>query len=116
MIRSILLVVFGGIILLKAMRSLRAMRLKEQYALLYLFIGLPFLLLGLWPDGIVHVSEFLNIERYTVQVLIVGGFLLLIVFKLTSIISVQDRRINSLTQMVAILMEKQNGKADDGGS
>lgn len=108
MIRSILLLLFGGLVLFQALRSLRKQRLSERYALVFFFVSIPFLLLAVWPDGIVKLSNLLDIERYTMQVLAMGGFLLLVVFKLTSIVSVQDRRIRTLTQLVAILMEKQN--------
>lgn len=108
MIRSILLLLFGGSVLFQALRSLRKQRLSERYALVFFFVSIPFLLLAVWPDGIVQLSKLLEIERYTVQVLAMGGFLMLVVFKLTSIVSVQDRRIRTLTQLVAILMEKQN--------
>jgi hypothetical protein len=104
-IRGIILFAFGAFVVLMALRSLRAQRLKEEYALLYLFVGLPFLVLAFWPDAVVVVSDTLDIEKPTLLILAMGTFILLVLFKLTSIISVQDRRINSLTQLLAILTE-----------
>ena len=108
MIRSVILLVVGILFVLMALRSLRAQRLKEQYALLYVFVGLPFLVLAVWPDAIMLASRWLAIEKPTVLVLAMGGFLLIIMFKLTSVISVQDRRVNSLTQLLAILMQERD--------
>jgi hypothetical protein len=108
MIRSVLLLAIGAMFLLWAVRSLRAMRLKERYALLLMFTGLPFIVLSIWPQGIELASMWLQIEHPTVITLALGLFLLIVVFKLMSIISVQDRRISALAQHVAILMEKQN--------
>ncbi len=108
MIRSIILLSIGAMFFLWAVRSLRAMRLKERYALLLMFTGLPFIVLSIWPRGIELASMWLQIEHPTVITLALGLFLLIVVFKLMSIISVQDRRISALAQHVAILMEKQN--------
>ena len=111
-IRGIILLVFGLFVVLMALRSLRAQRLKEEYALLYVFIGLPFLVLAVWPDAVVVISDLLKIEKPTFLILATGSFLLLIQFKLTSIISVQDRRINSLTQLLAIMTEERQHRIE----
>jgi len=117
-IRGIILFAFGAFVVLMALRSLRAQRLKEEYALLYLFVGLPFLVLAFWPDAVLVISDLLDIEKPTLLILAMGMFLLLLLFKLTSIISVQDRRINSLTQLLAILTEEHQyqGNRADGGA
>jgi len=112
-IRGIILLALGLFVVLMALRSLRAKRLKEEYALLYVFIGLPFLVLAVWPDAIVLISDLLQIEKATFLVLVTGSFLLMILFKLTSIISVQDRRINSLTQLLAIMNEQRQHQSSD---
>jgi hypothetical protein len=107
MIRTIVLLFLGGWLLLMAIRSLRAMRLKERYALIFFFTGLPFVVLAYWPDGIVFLVEKLEIEKPTLLVLGLASFLILMLSKLLAVISVQERKITALTQMVAILMEKQ---------
>lgn len=103
MIRTIILAVYGAAIILLAFRSLRANRLKERYVLLFVATGAPFLLLAIWPDGIVVLSEILRIEKPTLLVLLVTGFLVLVVFELLSIVSVHERRIARLAQEAAIL-------------
>jgi hypothetical protein len=106
-IRSIILVVFGLLLLLLAVRRLRRYRLKERYALLFLFLGLPFLVLAVWPAAIDTVASLLGIQYFTVMLLAISAFLILTVFELLTIVSRQDQRISTLAQLVAILQEKQ---------
>ena len=93
--------------MLLAVRRLRRFRLKERYALLFVLLGLPFLVLAVWPRGIELLSELTRIAQPTVMLLCVSVFLILSVFELLTIVSVQDRKITTLAQMVGILMEHQ---------
>lgn len=111
-IRTIFLLVIGIAITLLALRSLRAQRLKERYVLLFVMTGLPFLIFALWPDLIVVASRTLEIEKPTLLVLCVTTYFVLTTFALLSIVSVQDRKINTLGQELAILMQRR-GPADD---
>ena len=108
MIRSIILLVFGGLVVWLAIRSLRAQRLKERYVLLLIFVGLPFVLLAFWPDAIVTISEKLQIEKPTVLVLALAAYVVLVNFELLSIVSVQERKIAALTQIVALMTKQVN--------
>jgi len=112
MIRSVILVLFAGLVCLLALRSLRAQRLKERYVLMFIAVSGPFLVLALWPDGIVWFSDLLKIEKATVLVLVLAAFMILIIFELLSIVSVQERKIAALAQVVGLLTEKQalNGR------
>lgn len=105
--RSGILVVLGATLLLLAIRRLRSYRLKERYALLFLFLALPFLLLAVWPGVLDYLAELLHISYTSVMLLCVSTFLILTVFELLTIVSQQDRKISTLAQMVGILMEKQ---------
>lgn len=105
--RTLILLVIGATILWLVLRSLRAMRLKERYALLMLGVGLPFVLLALWPDAVVYLSGVLGIEKPTLLVLGLTVFVVLIIFELLSIVSVQERKITALAQIVGILSQKQ---------
>ncbi len=98
---------FGGILLLLAIRRLRTYRLKERYALLFVLIGLPFVGLAFWPDGVGWMAEKLKIQYNTLALICVSVFLFLIVFELLSIVSVQDQKITALAQLVGILMERE---------
>jgi hypothetical protein len=108
--RTIILLAMAATLLLLAVRSLRRNRLKERYVLLFMFTGLPFLVLAVWPDGVVFVSEWLSIEKPTVLTLCVAGFFILTTFELLSLVSVQERRITTLAQEVALLKGQQPAK------
>jgi hypothetical protein len=70
-------------------------------------IGLPFLGLAFWPDGVGWMAEKLKIQYNTLALIGVSVFLFLVVFELLTIVSVQDQKITTLAQLVGILMEKQ---------
>lgn len=111
MIRTIILAVFGVTLFILAVRSLRAQRLKERYVLLFLAVSAPFLVLAAWPDGVVWLTQRLEIEKPTVLVLGLSAFVILMLFELLSIISVQERKIAALAQVVGLLSEQQRSAA-----
>ena len=106
-IKSLILLILGGSLLGLAVVRLRQYKLKERYALVFLLLGLPFIVLAAWPNGVAYVALILDIDYRTVTLLCVTSFLTLAVFELLTIVSVQDQKINALAQMVGILMEKQ---------
>ena len=106
-IKSLILLLLGGSLFLLAVWRLRRYRLKERYALVFLLLGLPFFVLAVWPNAVAYVGQALGIDYRTVTLLCVSTFLILVVFELLTIVSVQDRKINSLAQLVGILMERQ---------
>ena len=115
----VILLAIGLMLLFLAVQSLRAQRLKERYALLLGFLGVPFLALAAWPDAVGYVARELDIEYPTVLLLCVTTFFLLLNFKLLSIVSVQDRKIASLAQIVGILRTEQevgDGSTDGPGA
>ena len=105
-IRTIVLLLIAIVITALALRSLRAQRLKERYVLLFVLTGIPFLIFALWPDLIVLASETLEIEKPTLLILCVTTYFILTTFALLSIVSVQDRKINTLGQEVALMASK----------
>ena len=107
-IRTLILLAFGICLLFFALRSLRQQRLKERYALVMFFSGLPFLVLAFWPRGLLALANFMDIGVSALMVMLLTLFVVLMIFKLLSVVSVQDRRIAALTQMVGILMEHQH--------
>lgn len=114
--RTLILLVIAVVLSLLTLRSLRAHRLKERYVILFLLTGLPFVVLALWPDGIVFFERRLAIEKPTLLVLGVSTYFLLTTFELLSIVSVQERRIATLSQHLAILMRQQEDAARVGGA
>ena len=107
-VKSAILLVLGGSLFTLAVIRLRQYRLKERYALVFLLLGLPFVLLAAWPNAVEHVSRILGIQYQTVALIAVTTFMLLSVFELLTIVSVQDQKISELAQLVGILMQKQN--------
>ncbi len=69
-------------------------------------MGVPFLALAVWPDAIGWLAGRLGIESQTVLLLAVTTFFLVLNFNILSIVSIQERRITSLAQMVAIMAQK----------
>ena len=64
--------------------------------------------LAFWPEGVDWVARrVLGIQYNTFALICVSVFLFLVVFELLTIVSVQDQKITTLAQLVAILMEKQ---------
>ncbi len=113
---TLILLAIGAMLLLMAIRSLRAQRLKERHALLFALVGVPFLALAAWPNAVGWIASRLGIEYHTVLLLTVTTFFLVMNFKLLAIVSVQERRIACLAQLPALLTRKLDGEQDRGGS
>jgi hypothetical protein len=97
----------GGTLLVLAIRRLRQFRLRERYALVFVLIALPFIVLAFWQEGVAWMAERLRVQYNTFAIICIAVFLFLAVFELLTIVSVQDRKITTLTQLVGILMQKQ---------
>ncbi len=106
MVARIILLIFGLGAVALAVRRLRTYKIKERHVILLALTGLPFLILAAWPTGVGWVAEKLHIDYHTVSLLCVSAFLILMVFELLTIVSLQDRKIATLAQIVGILMEK----------
>jgi hypothetical protein len=107
MFKTLIPLVFGVSLLLLAVRRLRQYRLKERYTLLFFFIAAPMLGLALWPEAVAYIAHKMHIEYGTVALLGVTALFSILILELLSIVSVQDRKINTLAQLVGILMERQ---------
>lgn len=106
LLKSLILICFGLGVLWVALRRLRRYQLKERHALTMILLGSPFLLLAVWQDGVGTVAELLGIQYNTFSILCVTAFLFIMVFELLTIVSVQEQRINTLSQMVGLLMDR----------
>jgi len=111
-IRSAILLAVSATLLLLVVRRMRRQKLKERHALMFIFIAIPFLILAVWPVAIDLVSDLLGISTYTVMLLGVSVFLILLIFELLTIVSVLDRKVSTLAQMVGILNEKRLAPED----
>jgi small-conductance mechanosensitive channel len=107
MMPRIILLVFGISVLIAAVRRMRKYRLKERHMLMFILTGLPFLALAIWPAGLGWIAGQLHIDYHTVSMLCIAAFLILVIFEMLTIISLQDRKISTLAQIVGIMMEKE---------
>ncbi|HEX4053471.1 MAG TPA: DUF2304 domain-containing protein [Tepidisphaeraceae bacterium] len=103
----IILLCFGITVLIVAVRRMRTYRLKERHMLMFILTGLPFLALAIWPAGLSWISLQLRVEYHTLSMFCIAAFLILVIFEMLTIISLQDRKISTLAQMVGIMMEKE---------
>jgi small-conductance mechanosensitive channel len=122
-VMRIIVLLFGATVLLLAVRRLRAYRLKERHVLMFTFLCLPFLVLFIWPQAIGWLALKLGIKDSTVATLCLAAFFTVLVIELFTIVSLQERRISTLAQIVGIMMEKQgmgerrngeNGESENG--
>jgi hypothetical protein len=111
---ALLLLAVGNLMLLLSIRSLRTGRLRERHALLFAAVGVPFLILAMWPDAVGFLARRLGIEYPTVLLIAVTTFFLMVNFSLLSAVSVLERRVVTLAQTVAILEERLDGAARAG--
>ena len=106
MIARVVLLCFGITVLIVAVRRMRTYRLKERHMLMFIFTGLPFFALAIWPAGLYWISKRMHIDYNAVAMLCIAAFLILVIFEMLTIISLQDRKISTLAQIVGIMMEK----------
>lgn len=101
--RNLFVLAIGGVILFLTVRSLRAGRLKERYALLYIFLSIPFLALAVWREAMGWAAEQLAIDYRTLSLMLVTTFVVVMNLKLLSMLSVQERKITELAQRVGMM-------------
>jgi small-conductance mechanosensitive channel len=107
MMPRIILLCFGVSVLIAAVRRMRTYRLKERHMLMFILTGLPFLALAIWPAGLGWMAERLRMDYHTLSMLCIAAFLILVIFEMLTIVSLQDRKISTLAQIVGIMMEKE---------
>jgi len=105
------LLVFAGTLIGAALRRLRQFRLKERYALIFVFSSIPFCVLAVNPSLIEFAAQSLGVDYRTFQLIGVTAFLVFVVIELLTIVSVQERRITRLAQRVALLEPYQRAEA-----
>ena len=60
-----------------------------------------------------YIAELLGIQYTTFSLLCVTAFLIVMIIELLTIVSVQDQKINTLSQMVGLLSEKRPVEQDE---
>lgn len=95
---------------------IRRKKLKEAYALIWLIMGIFFIILASWIQGLVFVSKLIGIvypPATLFLVLLLTVILILIQFSV--IISKQTDKIKNLTQEMALLKERLSRLEDKKG-
>ena len=97
------------IFLLMVLDSVRRQRLREAYALIWIYLAVGMILISLWTDILKFISDILGIlyPPATLFLLLLVGILLLL-FQYSIVISMHHERILRLTQEIALLKEKLN--------
>ena len=96
---GLLVVVFGLI---------RARRLRERYALLWLLTGVVLLALSVWRDGLNTIAGWLGVTTYPPAVLFAVGtlFTLLVLLHYSTVISRLADQNTILAQKLALLEQR----------
>ena len=97
---------------------IRQNRLKEHYAIIWLFTAMTIFLFGVWPDSLNLISRIVRLHHLTTLFLVSFIFLLAIVLHFTLVISQIFDRNRRLTQEVAWLrfeMEQLRQTGDEQG-
>ncbi|MDD3885456.1 MAG: DUF2304 domain-containing protein [Victivallaceae bacterium] len=83
---------------------MRQKKLNEAYALLWLFVDLILIVLSLWTQGLLFLSELIGIwyPPATLFLVMIGG-ILLILLQYSLLLSKNQMRIMQLGQEVAML-------------
>lgn len=88
---------------------IRQKKVKEAYAILWLFFGVIFLFFSLWKKGLEYFSAVVGIyypPAFLFLILIIAIIFILVQFSI--VLSKQNNQIRSLTQELALLKEKLN--------
>jgi len=103
----LLLIIIGLLVLATVINLLRTRRLKEEYALLWLFAALSLLAAPILINPLDRIASFLGVDYPPALFLGLGVVgLLLIIFQLSLNISRFSDHIRVLTQEIAILRKR----------
>ena len=94
--------VFVGVVL----ELVRRGHLKERYALLWLFVSVCGLGVGVYPQSLVLISRYLNFQLLTVLFVFFFLLMLSLVLTFSVVLSRLSERDRELTQEVALLASR----------
>jgi len=103
---QILSILFSLSLLALIIVLIRRKKIREEYAILWIVIFLAFFLLSVFRGLIDNISSLLGIQYQPASLfLILIGFLFLLVFHFSLVISDMKKKINALAMTLAILEE-----------
>lgn len=94
--------------------AVRRQRLREAYALVWLFISGAMIVVSLWTNVLRLISNILGIAYppATLFLILTVGILLLL-FQYSIVISLHNEKLKRLTQEIALLKEKLEKKTNE---
>ena len=106
-------ILFSGAFLILILELVRRQKLKEQYSLLWILMGVLLLIISMNVGLVETLADWLNIE-YAPALLFLFGLLFCFVFilHLTIVISKLNQQVLRLTQEITILKEKEAASSE----
>lgn len=106
-------ILFSAAFLLTILELVRRQKLKEQYSLLWILMGILLLIISMNVRLVEKLAGWLNIE-YAPALLFLFGLLFCFVFilHLTIVISKLNQQVLRLTQEVTILKERESASSE----
>ena len=107
--------IIGSIIYLFFIGSLiRSKKLREDYSILWVFLGLVILVRSIWRESLEYISRFMGVAYAPAAIFILLiGALVLICIQFSTIISKQANQISTLAREIALLKnEPSNDKSE----
>ncbi len=93
---------------------LRQKKLYLKYALLWLLTGVVMIVVAVFPGILTSIFNFLGIQVYSNGIFaVLFLFFMIILMSLTSIVSILNAKIRTLTQEMAILEKKVRDMEDN---
>jgi hypothetical protein len=106
----------SGLLFFVVLEMVRRRRLMERYALLWLLASVVLLGLGLWRNGLVHISRAVGIIYPPNALFFVAfGFVLLLLLHFSSAVSRLSDQTKVLAQRLALLEERLS-RAEQSGA
>jgi hypothetical protein len=112
---SIIGAIASAFLLLVVFELMRSRRLRERYALLWLFTGLVMLALSIWRDGLNTIAGWVGINSYPPAVFFAIGLLFTIVVLLhySTVISKLSDQNRILAQRLALFEQRLRESGND---
>jgi hypothetical protein len=97
----------SALLFIVVLEMVRRRRLMERYALLWLLSAVVLMALGIWRNGLVHISKALGIVYPPNALFFVAfGFVLLLLLHFSSAVSRLSDQTKVLAQRLALLEER----------
>lgn len=106
LVRRLVPLVMAVIVLAVTVEMIRRRKLREEYAMLWLFTSLALVLLAIFPNVVIWLQDTLQVNYLTIVVLALFLFLSMIVMHFAVVISKQAEDIRQLAQGMALLNQK----------